>query len=545
MKIINRFLAPVGFAVLLHCIAPLHAGQNPKLVVLISVDQMMPEYLARFREVLNGGLRKLYTEGIVYDSCMLGYAFTETGPGHATLITGVFPTSHGIFMNDWWDPMTRERVYCVQDSLARPVDGMGGYRSPRNLRVTALGDWLKAASPLSRVVSISIKDRAAILMGGQRPDAVCWYSRDSGKFVSSSYYGRHLPGFAREFDADGPLRSVPDSWERFSAYCDPLTSPDSMPGEKTGQNVTNTFPHDLRANKAGLLQFTPFGDSLVLALGLAAVREMKLGGKGHPDLLCIGLSCTDYIGHYYGPNSVEMCDQVKRLDHYLSMFFTELDKQVSVNNCLIVLTSDHGMAPLPEYSSGYMGNDVHRVILEDQFHPAMLEADSIMKAELGVDTTMIDYRGFLNYSLAAEKGYPPVRFEEAVRKDLQRFAFIGDVIFRRELIGRTTAHRSHSMEFRRSYDEGRGPDFVIIPSSHYVFTERNYPAQHDLFCAHVPLMFWSATLKAQHLAGKALSIDIAPTIATYLGIAYPRTVAGNPLPEISGGIPGRREEETR
>lgn len=506
---------------------------EPKLVILISVDQMSPQYFERFVPLWRGGLRKLYSKGIVYLNCSLDYAYTETGPGHATMATGCFPMKHGIFLNDWYDPRTRDSIHCVRDSSAKPVNGLGGFSSPLNLKLTTIGDWLKAVSPLSRVVSLSIKDRSAILMGGHRPDVVCWYSKNSGKFVSSSYYGLELPEFVQRFDGVDFLHSIPSSWQTLSMDCDAMTSPDSMPGEKLWLGETTAFPHKLPdTSKNSLLQFTPFGDSLTLALALQGIKQMQLGRKENPDLLCIGLSCTDYIGHYYGPQSVEMCDQLKRLDIYMGKFFQAVDEQIGEGNYVVVLTSDHSMNPLPEYSSMYLHKDVRRIVDEYDVKPALEKADSMLRGKLRVEQMLIDPRGFLEYATASKAGLTPVELEKLVYKVLREIDFVNDIFFRRELVSSSPSSRRHLKEFRKSYYSANGPDFVIDYKDNYLLTDKYYPAQHSMFCMHVPLVIWWSGSKPSKISRTVLSVDIAPTLARLLHVPTPSWIDGKPLSEV-------------
>ncbi len=530
MKISNRIILFVALS--FAAVLPVLPGvrKTPKLVVLISVDQMSPEYFGRFSPIWSGGLHRLYSRGIVYRNCSLGYAWTETGPGHATMATGCYPSKHGILLNEWHDRRTTERIYCMRDSSARPVDGAGGLVSPSNLAVTTVGDWLKSVSPLSRVVSLSIKDRSAILMGGKQADAVSWYSARSGKFVSSSYYGDHLPGFVRAFNEKDPLRSVPEAWVRLPGPCDDRTSPDSMAGEKLWLGSATTFPHPL-PEKPRLLPFTPFGDSLVLDLALRAVREMRLGQKDRPDLLCVSLSSTDYIGHYYGPNSVEMCDQLRRLDSYLGDFFASLDASVGMANYTVILTSDHSVRALPEYSTGYGGKPLRRLVDVEDVFPAIRRADSALARRLGVRDTLIDWRGFLNYGAAERQGLSDVQFEKMASAALKGIYFVEDVFFRRDLVRTEATSRRHLAEFRKSYYADRGPDFVIDFKDLYLVTEEGYPVHHSLFCMHVPLILWSQDAVPSTVGRNVRSQDIAPTIARILNVPIPPFVDGGPLKE--------------
>ncbi|MFI5251737.1 MAG: alkaline phosphatase family protein [Bacteroidota bacterium] len=536
MKIRNILVAAFVFLIL-NLNGNSQSRNAPKLAILISVDQMSPEYFIRFSSQMKGGFHRLYTKGIVYRNCSLDYAYTETGPGHATMATGCFPNKHGIYQNDWCNRRTRDSIYCVRDSSAKPIDGLGGFCSPLNLKVTTIGDWLKEVSPLSRVVSLSLKDRAAVLMGGHLPDVVCWYSKDSGKFVSSSYYGKHLPEFVQRFDESNFLDSIPPSWEKLPTDCDAMTSPDLMEGEKRWLGKSTIFPHELpEKSRNKLLQFTPFGDSLVLELALEGIKQMGLGRNKYPDLLCISLSCMDYIGHYFGPNSVEMCDQVERLDKYLGKFLDAIDNHMGNGTYAVILTSDHSIHPLPEYSTQYLHKNMQRIIDEYDVKPAIQKADSILKQRLNVKETLIDPRGFLEYTAAEEAGFKPADFEKQVYSVLREINFVKDVFFRRDLVGARHEARAHLEEFQKSYYAMNGPDFIIDFKNQYLLTDTSYPANHGMFCSHVPLIVYAGGGKAMKIDRKVLSVDIAPTLAQLLGISPPPGIDGKTLKEVAQGF---------
>jgi hypothetical protein len=260
---------------------------------------------------------------------------------------------------------------------------------------------------------------------------------------------------------------------------------------------------------------------------------MKLGGGDQTDLLCLGLSSTDYIGHLYGPNSVEMCEQISRLDRYLGDFLSALDNSVGAGKCLVILTSDHSIPPLPEYSTKYSGKPVRRVIMEDEYTQTLARVDSALKGRLRVNESLIPNDGFLSYEIAHEAGYSADKFEETVREEFQKVEFVSDVFFRKELLGEESSDdRPHQDEFRKDYDPERGPDFVIVPGDKFLLTERKYPDHHGVFCGHVPLIFWSNQFQPKKVARPVRSVDIAPTIAEYLGLDIPATIDGKALEEI-------------
>jgi len=234
----KRFLF---FTILIFSIlSTLITATKPKLVIFISVDQMRADYLERFRNHFSGGLKRLTEEGTVFRNADLNYAPSETGPGHAALSTGCYPSKSGILSNDWFDPTTRKDVYCVEDTSAEKVESEGGGVSPRNLEVTALGDWLNQASPQSKVIAMSVKDRAAILMGGQHADYAFWYDSKSGHMVTSEYYTHAEPDWVRSFNGSNWVEHhVPDAWTTLqpSQYYEGF-GPDSLEGEMFWKGYT-------------------------------------------------------------------------------------------------------------------------------------------------------------------------------------------------------------------------------------------------------------------------------------------------------------------
>ncbi len=536
-KIVFRFRLLLQLVLLLVPLDAAFSGQpgTPKLVVVISVDQMSPDYFGRFGATWHGGLKKLYTEGSVYTNCSLGYANTETGPGHATIATGCYPSRHGIILNEWFEPTTLKKSYCVDDPGVTLVGATGAGVSPRNLRALTIGDWLKSSSPASRVVSFAIKDRAAILMGGHRSDLTSWYYKSTGKFITSSYYGStHLPETVAKFNETNFIRLTPSVWSISEGGCDALTAPDSMAGENPLPGETITFPHILSDdNKSRFIQFTPYGDSLTLALSWAAIKDLALGTRDSSDMLFIGLSCTDYIGHTYGPNSVEMCEQMKCLDRYLATYLDSLDSHMGSREYVVVLTSDHSVRQTQEYSEQYTGTPLKRLLESEDVNREIEKTDTLLRIRLRTTTWLVDSRGFLNYRAASDAGFVPDKFEGEVRNEIKREEFVKDVYFRHELLSAPWARTQRLQEFRRSYDPINGPDFVVDVKDNYFVTDSTiYPAHHSRLCTHVPLIFWTKGGVRQKIDRQVMSVDIAPTLARMLNLPSPASVDGRPLVEV-------------
>ena len=312
---------------------------RPKLVVMITVDQLRPDYLDRYRSQLTGGLALLRREGAVFTAAYQDHAVTETAPGHATVLSGRWPAHTGIVSN----------VLGVLDDGAPLLEVAGLGASPVRFRGTAFFDWLKASHPGARALSVSRKDRGAILPMGRAREHVYWYQ--SGLFTTSRYYADTLPQWVRAFNAKRiPFKAAGTEWRLLlpdSAY----SEPDDEPWENGGRAAT--FPYRLpddSAQAAALFAGVPAMDSLTLAFALAGARALGLGARGSIDLLAVSLSTTDAVGHAFGPDSREIHDQVLRLDRYLGWFLAALVQRYGRQNLLIALTADHGVTPFPDRS---------------------------------------------------------------------------------------------------------------------------------------------------------------------------------------------------
>jgi predicted AlkP superfamily pyrophosphatase or phosphodiesterase len=515
----------------------LSCSQKSQLVILISIDQMRADYFTRYENAFTGGLGRLYREGLVFTNADLNYAASETGPGHATLATGSYPGTNGILANEWVDPKSRQPLYCVQDSTAKMVDGEGGGCSPSHLAVTAFGDWLKAASPSSKVISVAVKDRAAILMGGKHPDYAFWYDRQLGHLVTSNYYLQSLPQWVKNFNASNWIdKNLPAAWSKLmpeSTYAN--NGPDEMAGEfKWGED--SSFPHSfLSEKKKEQIVSSPWGDMLILDLAIEAIRAEKLGKRGSTDFLAVGLSCTDYVGHAFGPDSHEMHDHLLRLDRALGTFLQGVETQVGKGKFLVVLSADHAVFPLPEFLSQIKKENARRIIFEDEIKPRIATLSEKLRKEIGVNEPIIQSGAFLNYAAAAKQGIDSLSLENKVREGLLKIDGIADVYFRRELLNKNSPDRPYLGHFQRSYFSARGEDFQIRFCENCLITYQPTGTTHGSpyrYDTHVPMIFWGDGIQAAKVDRAVYTVDIAPTLARRLGLSYPATVNGVPLNEI-------------
>src|SRR6267378_3722558 len=334
----DRYFLAMTFAVYLALLGWLlnPPPPRPKLVVVITVDQLRPDYFTRWKSQLTGGLGQLATEGAFFTDGYQDHAVTETAPGHSTILSGMWPAHTGIIRNSDG----------VQDSLAPLLGTTGPGASPRRFRGTTLVDWLKAVDPTMRALSVSRKDRGAILPIGRGKEQVYWYQ--SGLFTTSRYYADTLPTWVQAFNA----RRLP------------YKETDNEVWENGGMGVV--FPHALPADSvraAAAVAGVPAMDSLTLLFALEGFEAMRLGRKG-TDVLAVSLSTTDAVGHAFGPDSREIHDQVLRLDHYLGWFLKHVTDRVGKDNVVVVLTADHGVTSYPERTRARTGAPAYRVLLD-------------------------------------------------------------------------------------------------------------------------------------------------------------------------------------
>lgn len=514
----------------------LHAGPNPKLVVVVAIDQMRGDHLTRYASLYTGGFTRLTAEGVYYPTADLNYAGTATGPGHATLGTGVYPWKSGIVANRYVERATGNKVYCVADSLAGPVDGLGGSVSPRNLMVPGFTDWLKSASPRSRVLSVSYKDRAAVLMGGKRPDAAYWFDRTAGGMATSSYYMPRLPEWVREFNGSGWIdRHLPAAWTKLlpdEAY--DRFGPDDMQGEPFWQG-TRTFPHAIEPDRrVGRLFSTPWGNDYLLDFAKAAIAGEKLGQGVQVDLLWISLSTTDDIGSEFGPDSHEMIDNLVRIDRALGGFLHYLETTFGPGGVVLALSGDHGVMQMPEYLARFGGVTARRIDNEERLSAAVRKIDATLRQELGIESRIVK-TGRIDGQLIAQAGGNLIRVQERVRGALLGVEGVADVYFKQELLDPASPNRPYLQAFRHSYMEERSPDYLIRDCEYCLITADTTGTSHGTpyrYDRVVPLVFWGTGKQPLRVERTVHTVDLSATLADMLGVPVPAWIDGVPLKEV-------------
>ena len=358
----KTFLVALGFfffssAIAQTSVIPGENLQRPKLVVGIVIDQMRWDYLYRYydRYAANGGFKRLLNQGFSCENTLIPYAPTVTAPGHTCIYTGSVPAIHGITGNLWWDNAMQREVYCTEDKTVQTVGSTtaAGLQSPRNLLVTTICDELKLATNFqSKVIGVAIKDRGGILPAGHTANAAYWYDAGNGNWISSTYYMTDLPQWAKDFNAKKLVDKYYDKgWSTlYPANTYTQSTADSKPYETTG--FGNGFPYDLKkfiGKTYSVISSTPYGNTLTLEMAKAALEGEKLGADAVTDFLAISFSSPDYIGHGFGPNSMEQEDDFLRLDQDLGELLSYLDAKVGQGQYTVFLSSDHGVAHVPGF----------------------------------------------------------------------------------------------------------------------------------------------------------------------------------------------------
>lgn len=518
-----RALGALLLAVAAGACVPGGERETPRLVVMITVDQLRADLLERYDTLFTGGFRRLLDGGLRHPRAAHDHAATSTAPGHATLATGVVPSRHGIVGNAWYergpDDGGWERVYNVQDTTERilGVPAREG-RSPRNLRRPGLADWIAAADPGSRVVSVANKDRAAILMAGKARGDVYWFSGTDGRFVTSTYYREEYPAWVErfhrevlpEFAADSVWRSgVPDGARA-------LTRRDTAEYEYDG--VHTHFPHRFADEGAGAsrsdffrwLAACPPLDRAVAEFAKAAVESDSLGLDDHVDFLAVGFSQTDYVGHRFGPLSREQLDNLLHLDAVLGELLAYLDETVGAGRYVVGLSGDHGVMTAPEY-------------LEEMGEPARRVSGEEIRAV--VDAAEAE-------AAQAPDGADPYR---RIARRVEAFEIVADAIPYAEL-GAGEPADSFIRLYRNSFDPRRvtgplGPLglYVRMPPDHLASSATASHGSPYLYDRSVPLILYGPGVEAGVSEDDVRTVDMAPSLARLAGVEPPDGLDGRPL----------------
>lgn len=521
------------------------APQKPKLVVGLVIDQMRWDYLYRYQNKYgNGGFKRLLNQGYSFNNVMIPYIPTITALGHTCIYTGSVPSIHGIAGNDWTDKTTGKNVYCTTDTSVNAVgtdNAKIGQHSPKNLWSTTITDQLGIATNFrSKVVGVSLKDRASILPAGHNPTGAFWFDDSSGNFITSSYYMNDLPTWVKDFNAKKiPTNLVANGWNTLlpiEKYTESTADNSSWEG-LLGSAKTPTFPYqnlaaDYEAKKDNI-RYTPFGNTLTLKFAEAAIDGYSMGRNADTDFLAINIASTDYAGHKFGPNSIEVEDVYLRLDRDLANFFKMLDAKIGAGKYLVFLTADHGAA----HSEGYMEANK----MQTGFFG--VDADKLLNAKLkekfGEDNMIwaIDnYQIYFNQNLIKEKILDLGKVKEETLKILKAdptvlYAVDLDKVAEAAIPEPIKTRIINGYNWQRSGDiqlishDGMLPPYSKLGTTHSVWNS---------YDSHIPLIFMGTNIKKGESNKPYFMTDIAPTLAQILKIENPSGCIGSPIVEVIG-----------
>lgn len=507
-------------------------ARDLRLVLLVTVDQFRFDYLTRFADDYDGGLARMTREGANFVDAHLEHYPTVTAPGHTALATGAMPATSGIIGNDWFDRDVGKSVTSVSDEQVKQVGGAAATSaSPHRLQVTTIADELKLAArarggkDLPRTIGISMKDRSAILPVGRSADGAFWYDSGTGDFVTSTYYTDSLPVWVQRFN-ERRLRDTfaGKTWPFLAAPAAVRTVP-SKPGPELHAAIYSS----------------PFGNELLTRFAEAALDGERLGQRAVVDVLSVSYSSNDSVGHTYGPDSPEVRAISIQTDKTIGELLTAVDKRVGLDRVLVVFTSDHGVAPLPELLAERRlpGG---RIEQEDLFGPIR----RALEDRFGNGQWILSTGGtspYLNHALMIQRGVDQAEARRVAATAARSVPQVARVYTREQLLQGSVPTDATSQRILQSYHAHRSGDLEIVLNPFWIRqksgTTHGTPYPYD---SHIPLIFLGNGIRPGRYARHVALNDVAPTLATRLGVSLPSGSVGRVLPELltSPTVPASR-----
>jgi hypothetical protein len=485
------------------------AKTQPKLVVAIVVDQFRYDYLTRFGPEFSGGLKRMLEQGAVFTNANYESASTVTAVGHATFLTGATPSLNGIIGNTWFERTEGKNVQSITDDSVTLLGRTGAGASPRRLLTSTIGDELKLSGKGGKVIGVSLKDRSAILPAGMMADGAYWFDGPSGSFISSTYYFQTMPPWVEQFNQSRPANE-------FSGK----------------QWVGGTLPAQAGPQLYNAVDDSPFGDELVMQFAVKALEAEQLGTSSKTDLLAVSFSSVDYVGHAKGPDSPEIHDMIVRIDKVIGTLLDAAERQAGAGNVLAVFTADHGVAPVPEENQrkkmpgGRLNTQAERRAVEQALTERFGSGDFIAT-------------GGESYYFKPDpipgKKLDRGEMEQLAANVLRQQPHVFRVYTRTQLLNGGAGGDRLDQRVRNGFHPGRSGDVFVIHDPYWQGgnsgTTHGSPFNYD---THVPVMFLGAAgwIRPGQYYSEAAIHDIAPTLATILGIAAPTGANGRVLSEM-------------
>ena len=506
-------------------------NKKPKLVVAIVIDQMRYDFLENLsHRYSDNGFNRLVNEGFNCKNNFFNYVPTVTGPGHSSISTGSTPKTHGIVGNNWYDRKRKRSIYCTDDSNYNNVGGddYSGNKSPNNLLVETFADINKMSNNnKSKTISIAIKDRGSILMGGKTADAAYWYyGKERAQWITSTFYMNQIPDWVKEFNKEDNLEKYLEDWntlEDISNYENHEIDNNSF--EKLFKGKDNSaFPYDIKSlmkhnDCFDMIKETPYGNTMTTDFAIEAIVNENLGKRGVTDVITVGYSSTDYIGHSFGVASVETQDTYIRLDLEIQKFLSFLDKEIGKNEYSLFLTADHGVLEIPAYLSS-TGVNAQAVSENDLVNKVLKKLNDVLGIEVkkliaNVDNSQI----YLNDEVISEMNLNKSKVVNELVKILESFDFISKAYTADFILGSSELIEYEKL-IQNGYHNERSGDIALILKENVIFyngkgTTHGSGYNYD---THVPLIFYGYGIKKGETLNHTEIPDIAPTISKLLGL---------------------------
>jgi hypothetical protein len=546
----KRVITLLYFLVITHLVSAQSAyipPDKPKLVIGIIVEQLRYDQLERIWDILpDNGLRRLVSEGTYFRNTNIDYISTQAAPGYATISAGTSPSRHGITSDTWFHPFNDQMIYCVQDPDASPVGGSfeTGLFSPVNLLSSTFADELQMATcGAARVYGIGIREMGAILTAGHAADGAFWYDDRTGTWMSSTYYTQQLPPWLMDMNAMLlPAQYLNKRWE---PLMDPSLytgcQPDSSDLER-GFNGQTWFPYDLKALSTqgkiinvkrdySILRETPFADDFTTELALRLIDNEQLGQDDITDYLAITYSATDYIGHRFGPSSVETSDALIRLDRNISQLLEKIDRSLGKKNVLVYFVATHGVSEIPavlernRIPSGYFRLNQSLQLLRSYLNAVYGEGDWVKG--------FFDNQIFLNRSLVEDADIDLEDIQKKVARFMVQFSGIAAAVPSSAFEMRDFSD-GLLLKMNNNFSPQRSGDVIITLNPGWVektdnVTGHNSPYEYD---CHVPLIWYGWTASRASVTRSVSTRDIAVTLSVLCKIPLPNAADGDPLHEL-------------
>lgn len=518
--------------------------QKPKLVIGIVIDQMRYDYLDRYwNKFGNDGFKKIINNGFNCKNTHYNYMPTYTGPGHASIYTGTTPENHGIIANDWYNKRDKKMMYCAEDTTVKTIGSTSkdGLMSPKNMITTTITDQLKLNTNFKgKVIGISLKDRGAILPTGHKADAAYWFEgKNTGKWISSSYYFNELPKWVQEVNKKNSANTyLSKTWNTLlpiAEYTASIADNNPYEGVFDGEK-TPTFPHNLPAlrdsnENYSLIKNTPFGNNITTEMALAAILGEKLGEDEITDFLALSYSSPDYIGHQYGPMSVEVQDNYLRLDQDIAQLLAYLESKFGKDEVLIFITADHGAVDVPQF---LIDNHIPAGYFDKKKMTDDLKAFCLTKWNTDLIENISNGNVFLNHEIITKNNLNSSQIEQEIANYLLTFEGISQT-FTANTLKTTVITENIAANIQRGFSQSRSGDVIYVLASGWINdgyktgTTHGSPYHYD---THVPLLWYGHQIPKGETTKKVVIPDIAATLAVLLNINAPSACTGNPIKDL-------------